>query len=447
MNSGKVEPLFIVLALYLLVLLLAGGASRMTVSGQIVVRFVSFAYLCGLALWWPRARSFGGRPILFLLVAANALLLIQLVPLPPSIWHALPGRDVFVVPGIDSMTWRPIAIVPSAAVNAVISLIVPLVTYLLMVAMPRSQEHRIAGLLLSFVVIDMLLGLVQLSGVPFHDPFVNGQGSVAGTFANRNHFALILAIGCLLAPVWALRGEHRPTWRLFVAIGLLPLLVLTILASGSRAGMLVGMIGLAGGGFLVRGHIRTILKPYPRWIGPALIVSLILAIGILILLSIDQGRASSISRVLTVGADSDSDMRKRALPTVLAMLRTYFPIGAGFGGFDVLFRIHEPDALLKPTYFNRVHNDLLEVVLDGGIAGAALLLAGLGWWLYATILAFRAGSERIFSRVGGLMILLIIVASIVDYPARTPMVMGWLIIAAIWLHGSTVVPYRSIAKA
>jgi O-antigen ligase len=435
------------MALYLVVLLVAGGASRMSVSGQIVVRFVSFAYLCGVALWWPRARSFGARPILFLLLATIALLLIQLLPLPPFLWHALPGRDAFVVPGIDPATWRPIAIVPSAAVNAAVSLIVPLVTYLLMMAMPRSQEHRIAGLLLSLVIVDMVLGLIQLSGVPFHDPFVNGRGSVAGTFANRNHFALFLAFGCLLAPVWALRGEQRPTWRLFVALGLLPLLVLTILASGSRAGMLVGMIGLAGGGLLVHGHIRTLLKPYPRWLGPALITAIVLVISILVVLSIYQGRAASIGRVLTVDVDVGSDMRKRSLPTVLAMLRTYFPVGAGFGGFDVLFRFHEPDALLKPTYFNRVHNDFLEVVLDGGIAGAALLLAGLGWWLYATILSMRAGPERIFSQVGGLMILLVIVASIVDYPARTPMIMGWVIIAAVWLHGSTVTPRRSNTMA
>ncbi len=328
------------------------------------------------------------------------------------------------------------AIVPSAALNAVISLIVPLVTYLLISALPRSQDRRIVDLLLSIVVIEMLVALVQLSGISFHDPFVNGRGTVAGTFANRNHFALFLAFGCLLAPVWALRGEGRPTWRLFLILGLLPLLLLTILASGSRGGMFVGVIGFIGGGLLVREHIRALLKPYPRWIGAALIGFMLALVGLLILLSVDLGRAASITRILA--GDADSDMRKRAMPTILTMLKTYFPVGAGFGGFDILFRIHEPDALLKPTYFNRAHNDFLEVVLDGGLAGALLLLAGLGWWLNATVRAFRAGSDQILNRLGALMILLIVLASMIDYPARTPTIMACLVIAGVWLHRSAV---------
>lgn len=444
-KTGEAGPLFAMVALYLVVLFVAGGASRMTASGQVVIRLTSFLYLCGLAIWWPRDRSFQAKPILYLLLASIALVLVQLIPLPPSVWQGLPGRELFKAADTDPTIWRPLAIVPSNAMNAAISLVVPLVVYLLMVAMPRSSDRRIVSLLLGLVVVNMLIGLIQAAGVALHDPFVNGEGSIAGTFANRNHFALFLAFGCLLTPVWALRGETRPSWRLFIALGLLPLFLLTILASGSRAGMLVGIVGLAGGAFLVRHRIRTLLAPYPRWVGPALLGSIILVIGTLVLLSVDQGRAASISRILNVTADTESDLRKRALPTVLVMLRDYWPIGAGFGGFDILFRIHEPDALLNPTYFNRAHDDLLEIVIDGGIAGAALLMTGLGWWIYGSIRAFRGGSDRPYSQLGSIMILLIIIASTVDYPARTPMIMGWLVIAAVWLHGTAGSPRAAVA--
>jgi hypothetical protein len=31
---------------------------------------------------------------------------------------------------------------------------------------------------------------------------------VSGTFANRNHFALFMAIGCVLAPAWAVQSSR-----------------------------------------------------------------------------------------------------------------------------------------------------------------------------------------------------------------------------------------------
>ena len=63
-----------------------------------------------------------------------------------------------------------------------------------------------------------------------------------------------------------------------------------------------------------------------------------------VLISVAAGRAVSINRALTV--DAGQDMRARGLPTVLEMIRTYFPFGSGLGGFDPIFRIHEPFELL-----------------------------------------------------------------------------------------------------
>jgi O-antigen ligase len=124
-------------------------------------------------------------------------------------------------------------------------------------------------------------------------------------------------------------------------------------------------------------------------------------------------------------------MRGRALPTVLAMIAEYFPAGAGLGGFDPLFRMHEPFALLKTTYFNHAHNDWLEVVLDAGLPGLLVSVAALAWWLVGTIRAWRGGA--VVARLGSAMLLLIMLASVIDYPARTPMMMATVVIAAVWL--------------
>ena len=138
-------------------------------------------------------------------------------------------------------------------------------------------------------------------------------------------------------------------------------------------------------------------------------------------------------------------MRNRGLPTVLTMIATYFPFGAGVGSFDPIFRMNEPHALLKLTYFNHAHNDFLEIVLDAGAPGLLVLTAAFGWWGWASMRAWGpdSGRRHILPRLGSAILFLVVVASIFDYPARTPTIMAMMVIAAMWLattpertHGS-----------
>ncbi len=82
------------------------------------------------------------------------------------------------------------------------------------------------------------------------------------------------------------------------------------------------------------------------------------------------------------------------------MIRTYFPVGSGLGGFDPLFRMHEPFELLKPTYFNHAHNDWLEIALDAGGAGIALLFGSILWWGMASARAWRSADGSVTARLG-----------------------------------------------
>ena len=253
---------------------------------------------------------------------------------------------------------------------------------------------------------------------------------MGGNFANRNHFALFLAIGCLIAPVWAFSGNVRRTaWRAPVAIALVVLFSLTILASGSRGGVLVGLLSLPIVMLLAKQGIRHELRRAPRWVFPAIAAAIFTIIAIFVLFSVAADRAISIDRFLLV--DQGQDMRTRGLPVVLSMIATYFPVGSGFGGFDPIFRMHEPAGLLKLTYFNHAHNDFLEVALDGGLMGIALLLSAIGWWSVASLRAWRTGGAP--ARLGSAILLLVLIASAFDYPARTPMMMAMIILAAVWL--------------
>lgn len=434
-NAFRPSLPFVLLCVLMGVLWITGGSSRGDVLGQVVVRSVAWILLVVAILFGERPRLAGAVPVLALLLAAGALALLQLVPLPPAIWQALPGRallaDAAVVSG-QEQPWRPWSIVPGATLNAASSLIVPFMALMLVAGLKDRERPRVTGLLLGMVVASTLVGLLQFSGAGFDNPLINGTaGQVSGSFANRNHLALFIALGCLLAPAWAFLDGRRPGWRAPVAFGLVLLFVLVIVAIGSRAGLALGALALGMGMMLVRKGIRRELSRLPRWAFPALIAAIVGVIAVFVLVSVSADRAEAIDRALVLG--SGQDMRRRGLPTVLAMTKAYFPVGSGLGGFDPVFRIHEPFALLKPTYFNHAHNDFVEIVLDAGLPGLLLLLCGLGWWAIASLRAWRGDATA--PKLGSGMLLLVLVASAFDYPARTPVIMATIVLAGWWLSG------------
>lgn len=433
-NFPRVSLSLALLAILLVLLWLAGGASREDASGQTLVRAAAWLTLIGIGLFGPRPDWHGIRPVALLLVAALLVVLVQLIPLPPSIWQALPGRAVLAgtASATSELAWRPIAIVPGAAWNAASSLVVPATILVLAAGLDSREQSRVLVLLLALVAVSALIGLLQFSGARFDNPFVNDTpGQVSGTYANRNHFALLLAMGCVLAPVWAFLEGRRSHWRGPVAVGLILLFTLVILASGSRAGMVLGVLAFGLGLLLVRRPLRQELHRYPRWAMPVLLGTIAVMIGAFVLLSVATDRAASINRAIAI--EGNEDMRTRALPTVWTMVQTYFPAGSGFGGFDPIFRLHEPNTLIKPTYFNHAHNDFIEIVLQGGIAGLLLLGTAIIWWLIATIKAWGRNEDASLARLGSALLLLTFVASAFDYPARTPMVMAICMLAGTWL--------------
>jgi O-antigen ligase len=439
MTRFKPSFTLILFCALLVMLQIAGGASRAEMFGQVIVRGAAWLLLIVAILFGNQPDLRAGRPVVLLLAAAVLLPLVQLIPLPPSIWTALPGRDLIAqAAGLvgGSQPWRPWSIVPAATANAASSLIVPVAALWLTLSLDEEERRRLPGLLLCFVLASTLVGLVQISSFTFDNPLINETPrTVSGTFANRNHFALHLAMGCALALAWASGAGPAHPSRGIVGLVSTLLFVLAILVSGSRAGMLLGSLGLVMGFLLSAARIRTAVVRYPRWVFPALTAGGAAIIAFLVLVSVVADRARSIDRLFAV--DPGADMRTRGLDTVLSMATRYFPFGTGLGAFDPMFRVQEPFHLLKPTYFNHAHNDFIELVIDAGLPGLLLLLAALCWWGWASVRAWRAGPgpHAVLPKLGSAMLLLVFLASTVDYPVRTPIIMAWATIAAVWLSG------------
>lgn len=434
--STLLEFPFVMLSIFLAVLWIAGGASRADVFGQVVVRSVAWIILAAVLVFGRPPRWSAISSVAIFLLTSVVIVAMQLIPLPPDIWTALPGRELLAQSALVSdqpQPWRPISLSPDATVNALSSLIVPIVIVVLMGMQARKSRWAVVTLVLVVIVAGCLLALLQFAGSNFDNPLINYVGQVSGNFANRNHMALLAGIGCVLAPVWAYNESESPRWRALVAIGLLLFFVLIILATGSRAGFIFASVGTVLGVLAVRTRLARQVRGVPRkiWI-PGAVASAATIVGGIIL-SIVLGRAASVDRAsnLEVG----EDLRGLALPTVLDMVEKYWPVGSGFGTYDPAYRISEPDALLSVSYMNQAHNDLLGLVLDGGIFGAALLLAALVWIAINTVRAWRGagGDSSQIARAGSAILVLIFLASIFDYPARTPMIMAIAVVAAVWL--------------
>jgi O-antigen ligase len=161
-------------------------------------------------------------------------------------------------------------------------------------------------------------------------------------------------------------------------------------------------------------------------------------IVILVVLTILSSRAESVQRLLT--AQTSEELRFRIWGPAWNAAQTYAPFGSGLGSFVAVFKIHEPETMLSATYRNHAHNELLELYLVAGVPGILLLLAGAYGFVQAAAALFRVapGSSRdpqavLLGRLGGIVLIGLGLASIADYPLRTPAIEALAIVTILWL--------------
>ena len=426
---------FLLTIFWVITLMFSGGASRIDVLGQTVVHLVAWLILliCTLFLEQPNWRRYSA--LIWFFACVVGVIAMQLVPLPPAIWHALPGRGEFA--GLTDIlgredVWRPVSISPGLTFGSLGSLVVVVTTFCLIVSLRRDEYARLMSLLLAIAVASGFVGVMQFAGSGFDNPLVNDTPrEVSGLFANRNHFALLLAIACTIVPVWAFSKERRASWRVGAALGLLAFFLPLILATGSRAGVVLAVAGLILGSATVKRQGLDRFRELGRLGRVVTIGTATCVIGGVLLASVLLGRAASVDRAVDLGVGGG--IRGEAMVTITSMISAYFPVGTGFGTFDPAYRIAEPSQTLRPKYLNQAHNEFLQIILEGGLPGLIFVIVALVWfWRMSWILWTNDGGR--LGRLGSSVLLLIMLASIIDYPARTPLIMALATIAAIWIN-------------
>lgn len=442
------RPACVLLGLLALVVVLLGGSSRFDQTQVMALRPLACLFLFP-ALWFASRERLAiiKTPLTFLLILA-ALAALQLVPLPPSIWHKLPGREL--VASLDAAVglpdiWRPISLSPMRTTNMLASLIVPLAA-LLLFAVQRDMKGRFVHYaLIGAAVLSAVMGGLQLTGGPdsaLYTYAVTNAGSPVGIFANRNHSAVFAALAMLsIAYLLFANGAGNKKPGESIALGAAYVLIFSIaLASQSRAGLLlcVSVLLLTLVFALAQSWEDRISRSKRgaefkerSWTGKRMLpitaacISLLAVLGLLLF-------ADRIPALDRFGDDGlAGDMRWSILPTLVHMAGAYFPFGSGFGSFELTYYIHETPESLSPFYVNQAHNDWLQLVIEGGVIAAALLAAILIWLARAMLILARGSRDDRLAAGFWLGVLAVLAfASMVDYPLRTPilaMFIAWLI--------------------
>ncbi|HUO84007.1 MAG TPA: O-antigen ligase family protein [Thermoanaerobaculia bacterium] len=367
-----------------------------------------------------------------------AVVLVQLVPLPPSlvkllahgsfeVWEqARSVHDLLDPEGGRFRSWFPLTIDPPATRHHLARLIAYLLVFVSSALLIRQRSHR----LLLTAVLGAAAGFQVLYGL---EQWARGSreiwgwtnalihNRVTGTFVNPNHFAHYLAIILPLAvyvglAIW--RRAQGTAWSFAGTVARL------IERSFLPFGLAVAMGGLCLGGILVaqsRGALLALLAAvggvlsvaYFRSIGPipdqrmsrhrrrrlrlvragSVVFSVL---GVLVLtMAFWIGTERTLSRFIPAEGDAVTVVGRVIGARAAVGVWSRFPLyGSGLGTFDRVVLMTQQKGFDK--VFTHAHNDYLEILATTGLAGFIPAFAGLllGFWLLARSTLNRRHGRR-----------------------------------------------------
>lgn len=399
---------------------LVGGASREHALRLALVELAALPLLVMAAGTMVRREAWREhRLALGIAAGLLAIPLLQLIPLPPSIWTGLPGRSPMAT-GLDlagvSPGWNALSLAPELTWRAILALVPPLAMFLAVLVSPPQLTGRLALLLVACAVISLVLGVAQLAsgGERLYPWETTSAGSVNGFFANHNHMASLLLASLPIAVVMGagtLRRRDASQLPLWLAAFFLGFVIVGLAAIRSKAGLILL-------GPVMAATLLAVWVASGRGRPKAPLLVLAGAIGVALTAVIMFALTPILARF---GAEYTEDGRFDRWPLVLDTAQTYLPLGSGIGSFNAVYRSVEPLNQLDPTYFNQAHNEYVEMWLETGWLGAALLIAFAIWFARRTWSAWRSQPSRgtDLQRAASIAIASLMIHSFVDYPLRT----------------------------
>jgi O-antigen ligase len=412
---------------FVVVITLSGGIS---IPQPKVLIFQSSASLIVLALALVRLAVLGFPTRLavwgaVLLAATVGLVLFQLLPLPPWLWQLFPGRDLVLrnyaligtLPG-----WAPLSLSPENTAADGIALLPAIAAFLAVLTVPQREMIWVCGCVVACAIVSVAMALLQ----HYHGAdstyylYDAAEGIGVGTFNNRSFFAAQLYSSVPILSAFAVAAQNR--WRLRpLLVGVAGIIYAAIILAGlslsaSRTGILLAMPAV----------LFAVILAYSRSSGTQRISSATMGVLALLLGFFVVGQASMVGLLRLTQIDPLTDYRTIISRNSFDLALQQVPTGAGFGSFVPLYQIHETPETMRPEYVNHAHNDWLELLIEGGIPALLLLAVFVAWYFAGLIRVWRYGQgsqTALFSRMASLVVPLLVLHSVVDFPLRTPALM------------------------
>jgi O-antigen ligase len=437
-----------VLPFYLLLCIVFGGSTQ-GIYSNLALQLIGVA----LIVWAVARRGAVALPrdarILVALAVGLALLfLVQLIPLAPPMWSALPGQEQ-VAEGYrllgQEAPWRPLSLTPHETMATIVTLIPPLAVLCLCFLTDDVRPSWLAGALLLGTAAGVVLGALQVGSSPgiglpaqyyrWYPYPQSNFGWATGFFANSNHMGslLMICIPFLAAMVRRLRATKSAKVRagavLLGSAGLVVIAVGIVLNGSLAVLLLVVPVTLLSAVIVAGDQRRRLRKP--------MIVAALAATMLAFLASLSD----LPNRVFSANVSLES--RREMWSTSLRAISDYFPTGSGIGSFPRVYDTYENVAAVDRTIVNHAHNDYLEIALEAGLPGIVLALILILWWAGRASAAWRADSGSAFAMAAAVASGALLLHSLVDFPLRMPALSAIMAACLALLAGS----FRDQAKA
>jgi O-antigen ligase len=414
-KSGKNIYLFYLSAFVCLFELFLGGAPN---SPNFKFQIgVFFAFL--LLAWSVWKGAFGilfqrDRLLFGALVAVWAVPLLQLIPVPSSIWQVLPGREL--EHGIleylhQGPYWHALTTDFGATSFSVVTLVPPTAIFLSALVLDRTQREALVTLILAVAVVAAFVSFFQFvsAGTSFSFYKTAHQGFGIGFFANRNHQSVFIVIAMLLASGFLIR-DARDWQGQLIGLALVMILALSaVTTTFSRAGMAFFLAGLGAVAAVMVGLRNIGWRP--------MLVALLGLAGLGGAIASTHQFDRFLARLQTAADDQRFEYAVESMP----IIGDYFPVGSGIGTFVSVYQKYETIDRLVPNYANHLHNDYLEILMEAGMLGVLALLLGivaLGRLIFRNLRQpFRRAN--LLGAAAAVSTIFLMAHSVIDYPLRT----------------------------
>ncbi|MBV8687589.1 MAG: O-antigen ligase family protein [Alphaproteobacteria bacterium] len=406
---------------YLLLCLVLGGASAAGFWSNLVLQLVALALIFwSLVAERSTPLSTSSRQAGAILLLTLLLIALQLVPLPPALWTALPGRapvaEGYALLG-RPLPWLPLSLEPYRTIDSALWLLPAVAVFLGIARLGAFKASWMGWILAGTTLVSVAIGALQVAGGTesrWYFYKITNYDAMTGFFSNANHLATLLVAtipfltALYLSAVRRGRSVQKSSALLVILIGTLVVVFVGILVNRSIAGIGLSVPVLAASGLLLLSRKRRL----PVWAAPLM--------GVLLVGSVAAAFSTPFNNNLTGDQSRTAeDSRRISFARTAAAAADFAPLGSGIGTFQQVYREREDPAQVGRFFMNHAHGDYLELALETGLPGLLVLLLFLAWWTRRTIALWRAEEADYFARAATIASAAILAHSVVDYPLRT----------------------------